>query len=366
MMSAEPASLARQRAVELSHGGQVLGPLRGHHHETYAIPLGPENPLRPRFERGKYREPRRERFRYDRQCFASEDQLLVALQGRIARIPEIAEIEGGFWLQGFIEGRTLGRGRLPSQALSRRHSDQLAQLFTELVSVKEGELDLERVCGRPSGTATLFFHRLIDFTEQQVRHKDDGHYLPLFDALGVPAEALSRFKERAGALTDRPFSLVHGDLHRSNFIVDVRGDLWTIDWELAMVGDPLYDLATHLHLMRYPAKEETRITEVWRAAVESGRPGASEGWERDLPVLRGYKRAQSVYTDVIRTALTMGPGPEPDRRRLPRTAWRVQRALAAAAEPLGMERVPALWRVVSAYLEWFRTVGPAAASTVHM
>ncbi|WP_329120584.1 aminoglycoside phosphotransferase family protein [Streptomyces sp. NBC_01465] len=351
----------------MSNDGNVLGPLKGHHHETYAIPLAPENPLRPYFERGKYREPRREQFRYDRQCFASEDQLLVALQGRISRIPGIAEVEGGFLLQGFIEGRTLGRGRLPSQALSRLHTGQLAQLFGELVSVKGDEFDhLERVCGQASGSPNEFLDRLIEFTEKQVHLKDDGHYVPLFGALGVPEGALSAFRERAGTLADRPFSLVHGDLHRANFIVDLNGNLWTIDWELAMIGDPLYDLATHLHLMRYPAREELRITDVWQAAVERARPGSSDGWQRDLPVLRAYKRAQSLFTDVIRTALTLGPGSEPDRQKLPLSAWRVRRALALAAEPLGMGRVPTLRQVMTAYSEWFRTAGPAAASTVQM
>ncbi|MFF3399206.1 phosphotransferase family protein [Streptomyces sp. NPDC002659] len=138
-------------------------------------------------------------------------------------------------------------------------------------------------------------------------------------------------------------------------MVDAAGDLWTIDWELAMIGDPLYDLATHLHLMHYSRREEERITEVWRSAVESVRPGSSEGWRQDLPVLVSFKRAQSVYTDVIRTAVALGPGPKPNWQLLPRASRRVQLALKAAAEPLSLSEVPTLRQVMAAYLRWFRT-----------
>lgn len=75
----------------------------------------------------------------------------------------------------------------------------------------------------------------------------------LLDALRVPPARLDAFEQRHRELTDRPRKLLHGDLHSKNFVVDRSGHLWTIDWELALVGDPLYDLATHLHLMGYTA-----------------------------------------------------------------------------------------------------------------
>ncbi|MFE2848099.1 hypothetical protein ACFXKS_32070 [Streptomyces scopuliridis] len=131
--------------------------------------------------------------------------------------------------------------------------------------------------------------------------------------------------------------------------------------------------------------------------MERARAGSSYGWEDDLPLLLAYKRVQSVYTDVIRTALLLGaergrgrgrsrpwskPGSEPgsgsgsgsglNLRLLPRAAWRIQRVLAAAAlEPSGADRelsraavavgaaeVPSYRQVVAAYRNWFRTARP--------
>lgn len=69
-----------------------------------------------------------------------------------------------------------------------------------------------------------------------------------------------------------------------------------------MLGDPLYDLATHLYLMRFPADQHRRVIRDWCRVVEHIRPGSSRGWEHDLPLILDFKRAQSVFTDVIRVS----------------------------------------------------------------
>ncbi|MGW3624551.1 phosphotransferase [Streptomyces sp. NPDC000880] len=365
-MKVDEASEVRRRAAGLSRDGQeVEGPLKGYHHEAYAFPLPAENQLSARFARGKLREPRPGLLWFDRRCFESEERLLVALQDRIERIPGCVDL-GDFHLQGFIEGRTLGSGPLRGRTLSTRHIGQLCQLFRELVAIKTDEFDkVERICHpddrSPDGDSTAFLDRLIHFTERQVYVRHADRYGTLFEELGVCGAALERLRAQGEQLTDRPFVLIHGDLHWHNFIVDGPGDLWTIDWELAMIGDPLYELATHLHLMRYPEREEVRIAKLWQAEVECVLPGSSLNWHRDLPHLLAYKRTQSVFTDVIRTALALGPGPEPNWRMLPRAAWKLQRALAAAQEPLALRSVPTLRQVMSAYTSWFRSSAARSA-----
>lgn len=366
-MTVDAASDVRRRAVGLSGDDRgVVGPLKGHHHETYAFPLPAESRLSTRFTHGKLREPRPGLLWFDRRCFDSEDNLLIALQGRIERIPECVNVEGNVFLQGFIEGRTLGSGPLRSRTLSTRHANQLCQLFRELVAIKTDELNgVKRVCSaedRPEDGDTVgFLDRLIHFTEHQVYRRHVDQYGTLFEQLGVHSAALDGLRARSKQLGPRPFALIHGDLHRHNFIVDGAGDLWTIDWELAMIGDPLYELATHLHLMSYPQREEFRIAELWQREVESVLPGGSRDWDRDLPHLLAYKRTQSVFTDVIRTALALGPGPEPNWRVLPRAAWKLQRALATAQEPLSLRSVPTLRQVMSAYTSWSRSSGARPA-----
>ncbi|MGW3735772.1 phosphotransferase [Streptomyces sp. NPDC005148] len=328
----------------------IEGPLKGNHHEAYAVPL-------PDGGRAKYREPRAGLLWFDRRCFASEEELLQDLRGRVTRVPEV--IDRGVLVQRFIEGRTLGAGVLPSKALSPKHRSQLGELFGELTSLGIDDVGARRVCDdvdRPGdGDSHGFLTRLINFTEQRVYREHGVGYHGLLAELGVRDGALDHLKARAEALTSRSFSLVHGDLHRRNFIVDRKGDLWAIDWELAMIGDPLYDLATHLHLMRYSAREADRVGELWRRAVESRRPECVKGWDTDLDVLLAYKRAQSVYTDVIRGALALRrQGAEPNRLQLPRIAWRIKRVLGAARLPLGLESEPSVGEVITAYARWLK------------
>lgn len=82
-------------------------------------------------------------------------------------------------------------------------------------------------------------------------------------------------------------------------------------------------------------------------------------------MLLAYKRAQSVYTDVIRGALALRrQGAEPNRLQLSRVAWRIKRALGAARLPLGLESEPSVGEVITAYARWLKacpTVVTAAA-----
>ncbi|MFD9842321.1 phosphotransferase family protein [[Kitasatospora] papulosa] len=334
-------------------GTAIEGPYRGHYRETYVFAL-PDRPMRC-----KVHEPRSELFRFDRRCFLSEDRLLLDLRGRVSRIPEIVVLDEHVLLQGFIEGSTLGSS--PTRALSPRHTAQLERLFGELVTLDASSIGARRICDRTDhpddGDAASFLDGLITFTEQQVYRRHGDRFGSLFHALGVRGDALDGIRRRARTLSDRPFTLLHGDLHGLNFVVDAADDLWTIDWELSMIGDPLYDLATHLHLMRYSAREADRIARRWASGVRGVRPECAKGWRGDLGTLLAYKRAQSVYTDVIRGAIGLerpGPGPAPVRISL--TAHRVREVLSRARVPLGLGSVPSVREVMSAYDRWLRAV----------
>ncbi|MGC0383518.1 phosphotransferase [Streptomyces sp. SAI-129] len=357
-MSPESASPARLRAVEVSGDeSTVEGPLRGYHHETYVVPL-PGAAGAAGAARWKCREPRSNLLWFDRRCFVSEEQLLCALQGRITDVPDVFELDGLPPLQRFVEGRTLGSlygaGRTVPDVFTR----QIVRLFGEMAAVTSRTLPVARRCRpedrRADGDTDGFMERLVCFTEQRVYAQNLPRFGSLFAALGLDDDAFKRLRKHVAGLRERPFCLLHADLHRENLVVDADRRLWTIDWELAMVGDPLYDLATHLHLMRYPSWQRARVVEAWRRTVEAERPGGSYGWRQDLERIVGYKRAQSVFTDVIREAISLGrqarsPGPGV---RL--AAARLHGILADAAPPLGLESVPDPAAIGAALVRWSR------------
>ncbi|MER6035529.1 aminoglycoside phosphotransferase family protein [Streptomyces sp. NPDC001835] len=359
-MSAETASIARLHAVEVSGDESVVeGPLHGYHHETYVFPLlGEMGRVRP--GRWKCREPRADLLWFDRRCFVSEEQLLQSLAGRIRGIPEIVEV-GGLGLMRFIEGRTLGSvcsSGSPVPAVYRR---QIIDLFEQLVTMAPASISAGRRCepdDRPDdGDTEGFLERLVHFTEHQVYQHNLDRFETLFSELGLGEDSFKHLRKHVSGLTERPFCLLHADLHRENFIVDPGRRLWTIDWELAMVGDPLYDLATHLHLMRYPDRQARGMAEQWRTTVERVRPGSANGWRQDLNRLIGYKRAQSVFTDVIRAALSLDTPANAGWRHVVPVALKLRAILAEAARPLGLEALPGPHRVVTALGRWCRAHG---------
>ncbi|MFI5676462.1 phosphotransferase family protein [Streptomyces cellulosae] len=360
-MSPELASVARLRAVEVSGDpSTVEGPLSGYHHETYVFPL-PGETASPHPVRWKCRDPRSNLLWFDRRCFVSEEALLKALAGRIPGIPDVFDV-GDTGLQRFIEGRTLGSLHPSGAAVPEGVVRQIAELFTHMARVTQDSLTIDRRCAhedRPAdGDTDGFLKRLVLFTEKRVYEENLPRFGTLFKDLGVDGRSFKWLRSHVDGLSARPFCLLHADLHRENFIIDHRNGLWTIDWELAMVGDPLYDLATHLYLMRYPQWQERRMVELWCAAVEEIRPGSSKGLERDLPLLIDYKKAQSVFTDVIREALSLASGPDAGDR-LDRAGRKLRQILSAAAGPLGLDMVPSRGEIATALVRWRRSHGTA-------
>ncbi|MEW2397833.1 aminoglycoside phosphotransferase family protein [Streptomyces sp. NPDC046862] len=352
-MTSEPVSVARPRADQGSVSTSAAKvSFQGYHHVTHLLPV------RDGALVVKCREPRDRILWFDRRCFQSEEELLGALAKLdVTQVPEIVAVEG-MDFQVFIEGRTLGSYYRSGRPVPQGIFDQIVQRFRETIEIRPERLSVGRRCGfedRPEdGDSAGFLERLIVFTEEQVYRENQERFGELFRALGVGDESFARIREHVAGLTDRPFSLLHADLHRENFIVDPRGGLWTIDWELAMVGDPLYDLATHLYLMRYPRYQAERMAEEWCEAAEHKRPGSSKGWEEDLPRILAYKKAQSVFTDVIRMAMALRDGSELTWAPVLRTAGKLRKILGTAAEPLGLTDVPGQWEIREALDRWLR------------
>lgn len=57
---------------------------------------------------------------------------------------------------------------------------------------------------------------------------------------------------------NRKLSLIHGDIHLNNMIIDSNG-LYFIDWELATYGDIAYELVMHFILMKYNEIEKNKF-----------------------------------------------------------------------------------------------------------
>ncbi|QNP71331.1 aminoglycoside phosphotransferase family protein [Streptomyces roseirectus] len=99
-------------------------------------------------------------------------------------------------------------------------------------------------------------------------------------------------------VTRRAPSLLHGDLNPWNLVRRQDSAEFTIiDWELALVGDPLYDLVRHMHLTPTKQAIRERMFGRWEKRLGGERV---VGWESDWLVYRWLEIVRSAYIDLDR------------------------------------------------------------------
>lgn len=367
--SATPVALGRYdrlvRRLATAHRERPDGEVvTGYHNSNYIVPLGWRLALllrtMPFRARVKCRTPLQATEVAPR-IWPRESELLKVVTHHLPEVPRCLLDFGDWSMHAYRAGRPL-----TEVDESQLHADELmtrlADFFARTVSVPESELP-PRPDGWPEdGDSNGFLTWLIDFTEERVRRANRRRFAALFEDIGIRRHAMAEFKKRAPRLRERPFCLLHTDVHRANIVID-RKEIAVIDWELALYGDPLHDLATHLVRMDYDKEQQFRMRRRWIEAMEeAGRRELTEGLDVDLPVYLDFEYAQSVFPDVMRAALSL-PVRAPADDDFERAAAQVCRALLRAAEPLCLEEVPDRARAVEAVRAWHARVHGGAEDT---
>ncbi|GGO87240.1 aminoglycoside phosphotransferase family protein [Wenjunlia tyrosinilytica] len=324
-------------------------PLVGHHNRNYLVRARPRDS-----EQVKLRVPIRDALKVVLRVWPSEADVLGALERRVPRIPRCLADRGDFTVHTYAPGEPLARLCAAGKPVDERYVSQILELFGTLAALDTAALPPLPEDWPKDGDSTGFLLRLLRFAEEEVHRPNRQEFGALFDGLGVRETALLAFGERLGGLVSRPFVLLHTDVHRHNLIVRPDGSLFVLDWELAMLGDPVHDLATHLCRMSYPRPGQwDEVVHRWQRAVGEVSPDLVEGMERDLDRYVDFERAQSVYPDIMRAARGLGPWAEPEALR--RAARAVHGALVRAEGPLSLERIPVLPRIEDLLRDWHRS-----------
>lgn len=300
----------------------------------------------------KVRVGRRDALKVVERPWPDEGAVLRALHatGAIPNLPRYVAGRDDVSVHEYVPGTALAEVCPPGKPLETVQVREIVDHFAAFTRVPAGALPPLPAGWPADGDTRGFLQARADFAEREVRVPNWADMHGLFTDLAVPPTALDALRKRVPRMRPRRFVLLHGDLHRHNIVVRADGaGLTLVDWELAMWGDPLHDLAIHLVRMRYPAEQRWEVVERWRAAVP---PEVSAGLDRDLPVYVDYERAQSLYADTVRAARGLGPRPEP--RAVGAAVNRVHDALRLAAVPLQLDRVPSRTEVERALLRWAR------------
>lgn len=157
-----------------------------------------------------------------------------------------------------------------------------------------------------------------------------GNTRRLARRLGLPdAPRLDQILSRYGVSRREP-SLLHGDLNPWNLVRrDGSHALTIIDWEMALVGDPLYDLVRHLHLTPTRPEIRDRMFRRWERRL----PAAyTRDWRGDWQVYRRLEIVRSAYIDLDRIV----NGENLDAPNVERAVGSYAATLAVAIGSLGL------------------------------
>ncbi|MGI5436232.1 phosphotransferase [Streptomyces shenzhenensis] len=148
--------------------------------------------------------------------------------------------------------------------------------------------------------------------------------------LGLPdADRLRQILARH-TVSHREPALLHGDLNPWNLVR--REDalaLTLIDWEMAVVGDPLYDLVRHMHLTPTRPEIRDRMFRRWEERLPERH---TVDWPRDWRVYRWIEIVRSAYVDLDRLVT----GASLDAPNVRRAVDSYAMTLAAATGSLGL------------------------------
>ncbi|MFG3294469.1 aminoglycoside phosphotransferase family protein [Streptomyces sp. NPDC048179] len=148
--------------------------------------------------------------------------------------------------------------------------------------------------------------------------------------LGLPdAERLRQMLGRHRVSPRAPI-LLHGDLNPWNLVRrDDTMALTIIDWEMAVVGDPLYDLVRHMHLTPTMPEIRDRMFRRWERLLPSA---YTHAWQQDWRVYRWIEIVRSAYVDLDRLVT----GASLDAPNVRRAVDSYAMTLAAAKAALGL------------------------------
>ncbi|WP_369143319.1 phosphotransferase family protein [Streptomyces sp. R44] len=226
-----------------------------------------------------------------------EEDVLDCIRPYVSRAPQLRHVslDPRFQVHHFIEGRVLDSFSPRGSSVPEHVIDDVVGVMEQLVRIPPEKAPPLPVDWPESGDGAGF-GRLLARLTQQVHDTHRDEYAAVFADFGVPEEPLAVLEPLWDGLVSRPFAVLHADLHRKNMIVS-DGTTWFLDWELALWGDPLYEIGIHFHKMDYPAGQRAEVLRRWRDRLPVS---ATVGPEADLDLYLAHERVKSAIVDTVR------------------------------------------------------------------
>lgn len=279
-----------------------------------------------------------------------EEDVLAALGSAVPEAPRLLHAGRAprYLVQEFLDGVVLNDLCPRGVPVPEHVPADVVRLLGRLAAIPASRLPT-LPAGWPTGNDTAGFGRRLAATTARLHRVYREEFAGPFAAFGVPQDPLAVVGGAWAGLTRRPLGCVHADLHRKNIIVR-DGACHVLDWELALYGDPVYDLAVHLHKMSYSPTERDRLLRLWCDTLS---PAHTAGWAADLDVYLAHEQIKAAVVGTVRCGRSCAdPSYSTDPPAV--LAGKLAGALNDAYRRWGLDRCSDAGTVEATLREWVR------------
>ena len=175
-----------------------------------------------------------------------ESEVLEILSKYGMNVPKVLELYDDYFVEEYIDGTLLDDIYTDYSNIDKIVIDDIINNIVGLIRIDFQSLSKYSKWDNVRG----FFEYQILNTEE-IWNEYNTSYDVFYNLLGINKSTIFKLKQLSKKINfNRPLCLIHGDRHKNNMIKK-DNQVYNIDWELSCVGDLAYDIAFHIHQMKY-------------------------------------------------------------------------------------------------------------------
>jgi len=287
--------LTRAQAVELRREAEMTERVGGWYHDNMLTDVGNSRVVVrvPRWDSGFDPEPR----------MYSEWSVLAALKGMDLPVSEATYGSSDLQIHKFISGLPLEEVYPTGSVLPESVDREIARIESAAWHAMSGRLRLlpvnQRFYAKRYSRSQGFAVRLSSWLSFVYRSAAPVARQALLE-VGVRIDPFVAGRPLADG--SRSLRLCHGDLSRGNCLWG-SGGLSVIDWELAVRGDPAWDLASYLHRFGFEERQEAAVIDARLRLIPRDQRAK---FRSDVDGYRAQEVDRSIVIDCIRLCTAWG------------------------------------------------------------
>lgn len=238
--------------------------------------------------------------------FTPEFDLIELLANSSIKIPKNIKATSHYLVQEYIEGSLLSEKFKDHNSIDKDIIKQIVDQICHLTTI-----DFASLLKYASWIDNRSFYTFQCQNTLAVFQNYYQNLNDLYDKLGISSDIFNILSSYSTQIdNNRNLSIIHGDRHKKNAILQNNKKIVFIDWELGGVGDLAYDIAFHLHQMAYTEEDEA----FFMSKLEEKYIGDFSHLFQDINLYRLFILARSCIYHVYWTNLIYREGNDLDKK----------------------------------------------------